>query len=84
MNLADGSGFATRYEVILLVARVSFVAAMGFFSMRWIMNQLDPTTQAKKQAKKKVFLTFKYFIDRNDENLKHSKFEAFVVSRNLT
>ncbi|XP_043475435.1 outer mitochondrial transmembrane helix translocase [Leptopilina heterotoma] len=54
MNLADGAGFASRYEVILIVARVSIVAAIGFFSMRWIMNQLDPTTQAKKQAKKKA------------------------------
>lgn len=54
MNLADGAGFASRYEVLLLVTRVSLVAAIGFFSMRWIMNQLDPTTQAKKQAKKKA------------------------------
>lgn len=66
MNLADGAGFASRYEVILIVARVSIVAAIGFFSMRWIMNQLDPTTQAKKQAKKKVVLKRLEFHKKNN------------------
>lgn len=53
MNIADGVGYS-RSEVLVLVARVSFVAAVGFFSMKWIMNQLDPTNNAKKKARKKV------------------------------
>lgn len=53
MNVADGVGYS-RSEVFVLVARVSFIAAVGFFSMKWIMNQLDPTNNAKKKARKKV------------------------------
>lgn len=53
MNIADGVGY-TRSEVFVLVARISFIAAFGFFSMKWIMNQLDPTNNAKKKARKKV------------------------------
>lgn len=55
MNVADGPGI-TRYEVLMLLARLSFVSAIGFFSMRWIMNQLDPNNKQKKKAKKKVSL----------------------------
>ncbi|XP_012174662.2 outer mitochondrial transmembrane helix translocase [Bombus terrestris] len=53
MNIADGVGY-TRSEVFVLVARISFIAAFGFFSMKWIMNQLDPTNNAKKKARKKA------------------------------
>lgn len=53
MNIADGVGH-TRSEIFVLVARVSFIAAFGFFSMKWIMNQLDPTNNAKKKARKKA------------------------------
>lgn len=53
MNVADGIGYS-RSEVFVLVARVSFVAAVGFFSMKWIMNHLDPTNNAKKKARKKA------------------------------
>lgn len=65
MNVADGVGH-TRSEILVLIARVSFVAAVGFFSMKWIMNQLDPTNKAKKKARKKVtclfLLVFKIFF----------------------
>ncbi|XP_066584571.1 outer mitochondrial transmembrane helix translocase isoform X2 [Prorops nasuta] len=53
MNIADGSG-VSRYEIVMLVARLSFVTALGFFTMKFIMNQLDPTNKAKKKAKKKA------------------------------
>lgn len=65
MNVADGVGYS-RSELFVLVARVSFVAAVGFFSVKWIINQLDPTNNAKKKAKEKVtnllFSNFKNFI----------------------
>ncbi|XP_076183671.1 outer mitochondrial transmembrane helix translocase [Ptiloglossa arizonensis] len=53
MNVADGVGYS-RSELFVLVARVSFVAAVGFFSVKWIINQLDPTNNAKKKAKEKA------------------------------
>ncbi|XP_014602956.1 PREDICTED: ATPase family AAA domain-containing protein 1-B-like [Polistes canadensis] len=53
MNVADGPGFS-RYEILLLAARLSFVTAVGFFTMKWFVHQLDPTNAAKKRAKKKT------------------------------
>uniref|UniRef100_UPI0031CCD0F8 ATPase family AAA domain-containing protein 1-A-like n=1 Tax=Nasonia vitripennis TaxID=7425 RepID=UPI0031CCD0F8 len=53
MNVAGGSGFS-RTEIFMLVARLSFVTAIGFFSMKYIMNQLDPNNKQKRKAKKKA------------------------------
>lgn len=55
MNITDGAGLS-RYDILMLIARLSFVTAIGFFSMKWIMNQIDPTNKAKKKAKKKVYI----------------------------
>lgn len=63
MNIADGVGY-TRTELFVLVARVSFIAAFGFFSMKWLMNQLDPTNNAKKKARKKVSNKFFVILNR--------------------
>ena len=53
MNIANDSGFS-RSELFALVARLTLVTAIGYFSMRWIVSQMDPTNTAKKKAKKKV------------------------------
>lgn len=53
MNLANGPGFS-RSELLALVARLALVTAMGYLSMRWIINQMDPTNKSKKKAKRKV------------------------------
>jgi len=53
MNMAASAGL-TRQEVLMLVARLTCVAAIGFFSMRWLISQLDPTRSTKQRAKKKV------------------------------
>ncbi|XP_043276512.1 outer mitochondrial transmembrane helix translocase [Venturia canescens] len=53
MNIADGIGYS-RSEIFGLVARLTFVTAIGFLGMRWIVSQIDPTNAAKKKAKKKA------------------------------
>ncbi|KAG7197812.1 hypothetical protein KM043_001626 [Ampulex compressa] len=53
MNVVGGIGY-TRGEILLLVLRLSFITGVGFFSMKWLMNHLDPTTNTKKKAKKKA------------------------------
>lgn len=44
----------TRQDMMMLVARLTCVAAIGFFSVRWLISQLDPTRSTKQRAKKKV------------------------------
>ncbi|XP_063983895.1 outer mitochondrial transmembrane helix translocase [Diachasmimorpha longicaudata] len=53
MSVTDGANL-TRGEMISLIVRLSLVTAIGFFSMRWIMSQLDPMAKAKKKAKEKA------------------------------
>ena len=60
MYVANGPGLS-RYEVLMLIARLSFAAAFGFLSIRWIVNQFDPTNAQKRKAKKKV-CTARYCI----------------------
>ncbi|KAK0179909.1 hypothetical protein PV327_005612 [Microctonus hyperodae] len=37
-----------------LISRLAIVTALGFFSMKWIMTQMDPMAKAKKKAKEKA------------------------------
>lgn len=43
-----------RNEIISLVVRLSLVSAVTFLSIKWIMNQVDPTNKNKKKARKKA------------------------------
>lgn len=53
MDIADAIGHS-RADMLALAVRMSFIAAVGYISMKWLMNQLDPTYNAKRKAKKKA------------------------------
>ncbi|XP_057327746.1 outer mitochondrial transmembrane helix translocase-like [Microplitis mediator] len=53
MSLADGGGLS-RYEIFSIVARLTLVTAVGFFSMRWFISQIDPMAKTKRKAKEKA------------------------------
>jgi len=42
----------SRMEVVSLVVRLTLVSAVTFWSIKWIMNQVDPTNTSKKKARK--------------------------------
>ncbi|KAL3274104.1 hypothetical protein HHI36_015520 [Cryptolaemus montrouzieri] len=42
----------TKTEIIGLVVRLTLVSAVTFISIKWLMNQVDPTNKSKKKAKK--------------------------------
>lgn len=44
----------SRHEIVGLVLRLTLVSAVTFMSIRWIMNQVDPTNQSKKKARKEA------------------------------
>ncbi|EFA07759.1 outer mitochondrial transmembrane helix translocase [Tribolium castaneum] len=44
----------TRNEIISLVVRLTLVSAVTFISIKWLMNQVDPTNKSKKKARKKA------------------------------
>lgn len=44
----------SRNEVVGLVVRLTLVSAVTYMSIKWLMNQVDPTNNAKRKAKKKA------------------------------
>lgn len=44
----------SRSEFINLIIRLAFLTGVTFFSIKWMITQLDPTNKQKKTAKKKV------------------------------
>lgn len=44
-------GFS-RNEIVSLVVRLTLVSAVTFWSIKWLMNQVDPTNKSKKKARK--------------------------------
>ncbi|CAG9763360.1 unnamed protein product [Ceutorhynchus assimilis] len=44
-------GFS-RTEIVSLVVRLTLVSAVTFWSIKWLMNQVDPTNKSKKKARK--------------------------------
>jgi len=52
-NMVDTQTIS-RSEVIGLIIRLAVLTGVTFFSVRWMISQLDPTNKQKKSAKKKV------------------------------
>ncbi|XP_055836470.1 outer mitochondrial transmembrane helix translocase-like [Episyrphus balteatus] len=50
-NLSFGNSQLSRNEVLQLILRVSLASVVTFYSVKWMMNQLDPTSKNKKKAK---------------------------------
>lgn len=52
----------TRHEILGLVLRLTLVSAVTFVSIKWIMNQVDPTNKSKKKARKEAEEKLKRFV----------------------
>lgn len=59
----------TRNEVVGLLLRLTIFGAATYYSIKWVVDALDPTSARKNQAIKRVHLPKKklfYGIFRND------------------
>lgn len=62
----------TRNEIIGLVVRLTLVSAVTYYSIKWLISQVDPTNKSKRKAKEraeeklkryyKVFLFLRFVI----------------------
>lgn len=41
----------TRNDIVHMVLRVSIASVVTYYSLKWMMNQLDPTNKSKKKAR---------------------------------
>lgn len=44
----------TRNEVFQMAVRVAFVSAVTYFSIKWLVNQIDPTSKSRKKTEEKA------------------------------
>lgn len=47
-------GSFTRNEVFQMAIRVAFVSAVTYFSIKWLVNQIDPTSKSRKKAEERA------------------------------
>ncbi|XP_050677206.1 outer mitochondrial transmembrane helix translocase isoform X2 [Leptidea sinapis] len=47
-------GSFTRNDVFQMAIRVAFVSAVTYFSIKWLVNQIDPTSKSRKKAEEKA------------------------------
>lgn len=59
----------SRNDAIALLLRASIGAVVAFYSLRWFMNQMDPTIKSKKNARSKAESLLKR-ITETDKALK--------------
>lgn len=59
----------SRNDAIAVLLRVTIGAAVAFYSLKWLMNQMDPTIQSKKKARTKAETLIKR-ITETDNSLK--------------
>ncbi|XP_063626183.1 outer mitochondrial transmembrane helix translocase-like isoform X2 [Cydia splendana] len=51
--MVEGSAF-TRTDVFQMAIRVCFVSAVTYFSIKWLVNQIDPTSKSRKKAEERA------------------------------
>lgn len=44
----------TRNEIVGLVIRLTLVSAVTYYSIKWLMSQVDPTNKSKRKAKERA------------------------------
>lgn len=49
----------SRNEVVSMLLRISFVSVVTYYSVKWMINQIDPTSKNKKKAKEKAEVLLK-------------------------
>ncbi|XP_071442562.1 outer mitochondrial transmembrane helix translocase-like [Hetaerina americana] len=49
-----GDNSINKTEVIGVVVRLTILSAISFFSLKWVLNQIDPTVNQKKKAIEKA------------------------------
>lgn len=76
--MVEGSAF-TRNEMFQMAIRVAFVSAVTYFSIKWLVNQIDPTSKSRKKAEERAREQLRKISCRAGLGSKHS-----VVLEKLT
>lgn len=68
----------SKVEIVNLVVRLTLVSAVTFWSIKWIMNQVDPTNKNKKNARKAAEEQLRR-VATNKQNVQMEKFNDYEM-----
>lgn len=63
--MVEGSAF-TRNDVFQMAIRVAFVSAVTYFSIKWLVNQIDPTSKSRKKAEERAREQLRKYVSIGD------------------
>lgn len=69
----------TRGEILQLVFRLGIVSAVTFFSIKFLMTQIDPTNAKKKEAKKKALELIERLRNKGIPNISPGKLSDYEL-----
>ncbi|XP_038222511.1 ATPase family AAA domain-containing protein 1-like isoform X1 [Zerene cesonia] len=69
--MVEGSAF-TRNDVFQMAIRVAFVSAVTYFSIKWLVNQIDPTSKSRKKAEERAREQLRKISSRAGLGSKHA------------
>ncbi|XP_069700171.1 outer mitochondrial transmembrane helix translocase-like isoform X2 [Periplaneta americana] len=70
----------SRSEIIGLIIRLALLTGVTFFSVKWMITQLDPTNKQKKTAKKKADEKLRRLgIEYKNLNLELTEYEMMIA-----
>lgn len=76
----DDVGGLNKVEVLSLLARLCILGAFSYFSLKYMMNALDPTKKQKREAQKKAKLLFDR-INLSSNKMILNEYELVVASQ---
>ena len=71
----------TKAEILSLVVRVAALSAISYYTVKWLMDAMDPTRKQKLVAQEKAKQLMKEIgITAADGNLKLNEYEMMIAS----
>ncbi|XP_049856361.1 outer mitochondrial transmembrane helix translocase isoform X4 [Schistocerca gregaria] len=69
-----------RFEMISLIVRLTLFGAVTYYSVRWMINQMDPTNNQKKNAKKRALEHLRRLGITGNEKLSLTEYEMVIAA----
>lgn len=78
-NFNFGGSQLSKNEIIQLLLRVTIASVFTFYSVKWMMNQLDPTSKNKKKAKLRAEEQLKRLSDQSGFKVNAQQFNDYEL-----
>lgn len=71
----------SRNEVVGMLFRLTVFGAATYYSIKWVLDAMDPTSKQKNQAKKRVCHASAHIINTQSVQYRKLKVDAVIEQR---